>query len=106
MRLPLGEDSLTAALLRADAALLPPFAEEYDRVETRRLVKLCRELQRLSGAAPFFISCRVAGELLGIDHLTASRLLGMLVTDGVLTVARAAFGRTATRYHYAQEVTL
>ena len=39
------------------------------------LVGICRELQRRAGDAPFFLGCRTAAELLGVEHNTAARWL-------------------------------
>ena len=100
VRSAMGVNPLAEALARVDAATLPPEASDYDSPATRRLLLLCRELQRASGAEPFFLSCRSAGGLLGIDHDAANKLLAMLVADGVLARARAGTTRTATRYRY------
>ena len=104
VRIPLGEETLARALKSADEATLPhALAESYDSPSTHRLLKLCRELQRLTGDQPFFLSCRSAGKLLSIDHDGASKLLGMLVSDGVLLQAKKGTMRTATRYRYVGE---
>jgi hypothetical protein len=103
VRTALGVDTVASALARADAAELPAAGADYDSPHTRRLLKLCRELQRDSGASPFFLSCRKAGKLLGVDHDTASKFMGMLVGDGVLSLSKAGTARTAARYRYIAE---
>jgi hypothetical protein len=92
---------MTLIVQRADAGPAPQVAERYDAPQTRRLVAICRELQRTSGENPFFLSCRIAGNLLGLDQTTAWRRLGMLVADGVLLVAQSGTAHWATRYRYA-----
>ena len=72
----------------------------YDCPKTHRLIKLCRELQRASGDGPFFLSCRTAGELLGLDHNTAWRRLGMLVSDDLIQTVEPGTKTKATRYRY------
>lgn len=86
VRFPLGDggDIVASALLAADSRPLPECASRYEDAELRRLVGLCAELQRGHGDAPFFLSCRVAGRVLGIGHADASRDLRGLCRDGVL----------------------
>jgi hypothetical protein len=100
VRYPRGTGVLAEALAAADAALDPPEAMEYDAPETRRLVRLCRELQRRAGDKPFFLACATAGALLGLDKMTAWRRLDVLVVDGVPAVADAHTPARATRYRY------
>ncbi len=104
VRFPKGQEPMTQIVERANASPLPSAAERYDAAETRRLVAICRELQRACGDAPFFLSCRTAGRLVGLDHATAWRRLGMLVADGVLIMAQTGTTRRATRYRYASEL--
>ena len=87
-------------LARADASRLPAAAEMYDCPKTHRLIKVCRELQRASGDGPFFLSCRTAGDLLDLDHNTAWRRLGMLVSDGIIQTIEPGTKTKATRYRY------
>jgi hypothetical protein len=56
----------------------------------------------LLGGAPFFLSCRKAGELLDVPHHEANRWLRGLVLDGLLSEAEkgVAGGKRATRYRY------
>jgi len=100
VRFPKGQEPMTLIVQRADASPPPAVAERYDAPETRRLVAICRELQRASGDDPFFLSCRTAAELLGMDHATAWRRLEMLVADGVLLVVQVGTKHRATRYRY------
>ena len=71
----------------------------------KKLVHLCRELQRLNGENPFFLSVRDAArtlELSGKSLRLASAFLRGLCRDGVIEpVAGAkAGGRRATRYRH------
>lgn len=73
------------ALRRADEQSVPLVALELDYPpHLRRLVALCRELQRDAGDGPFYLACRTAERLLGIDHATAGRWFRVLLADGVL----------------------
>ncbi len=103
VRFPLGQEPMTLIVQRADESPPPQVPEGCDAPQTRRLIAICRELQRASGDDPFFLSCRTAGRLLGMDHVTAWRRLGMLEADGVLLVAKKGTTGTkgrATRYRY------
>ncbi len=59
-------------------------------------------LQRVSGEKPFFLACRTAGKLLGVDHTTASRGLFLLRNDGLLEEVEKGnrINRRASRYKY------
>ena len=84
VRYPRGEEPITAIFTHACNRGLPPEADDYDQVKLQLLVGLCRELQRGAGDSPFFLACRTAGDLLEVDHTTASRWLFLLVSDGLL----------------------
>lgn len=103
VRFPNGREPMRQILARADAGEPPNVALQYEAPETRRLVCLCRELQRASGNEPFFLSCRTAAGLLQIDHHTAWRRLNMLVADGVLTITAPGTKTKATRFKYVAE---
>jgi hypothetical protein len=98
---PKGEGPMAELLVRADKSSLPTCAKDYDMPQTIRLIKLCRELQRAAKDGPFFLSCRTAGELLGIDHNSAAKLLRVLLTDNVISLDRAHTRTQAARYRYA-----
>lgn len=88
VRIPHGTFLLPEILKRADAADMPTLAIEYDCAHMRRLVKICREMQRTVGAGNnFFLSSYDAAKLLGIDQPTAFRRLAALVADDVLIKA-------------------
>lgn len=64
------------------------------------LIKICHRLQANAGDAPFFLSARKAGELLGLSHMQASRLLAALVADGVLALIEKGMKRTGKASSY------
>jgi hypothetical protein len=66
-----------------------------------RLVCICQALAVHNAPAPFFLSSRQAGELLGVHFTDASKMLAALVLDGVLHLESRGVGRVASRYRYA-----
>ena len=80
---------------------------EYDSSEMRLLVAICLQLQREHGSEPFYLSCRTAGKLIGVDHLRANRWLNVLIEDNVLSlVQKGRPGKAqglASRYRYVGE---
>jgi len=106
IRYPKGEDPMTAIFERATQQSLPEVAEDYDQDELRLLVALCRELQRSAGGGPFYLSCRTAGRLLGVDYSTANRWLFLMANDGILEVTEPGdrAKRKAARYRYLGEL--
>jgi hypothetical protein len=102
VKFPRGEEPMTAILEKAKANPLPPAASRYDHAGLRLLVALCHELQRVSGQGEFFLSCRTAGKLLGVNHVTAARYLFLLAHDGIVEAVEKSdrARRRATRYRY------
>jgi len=97
---PKGDGAMVEAMKRADAAAPPQCVIELGSNEVRRLVALCRELQRNAGEKPFFIGYRQVAELLNIDRTTAGKLMHLLVVEQVLQrVAKGHTGR-ASEYRY------
>lgn len=70
----------------------------------KHLVRLCKALQSHEGDAPFFISARQAGEVLGVHFTDASKMLSALVADGVLTLVSKGAGKVASRYRYTWSI--
>lgn len=66
-----------------------------------RLVRICAALQAHEGDAPFFISARQAGELVGLHFTDASKVLAALCSDGVLVLVQRGAGKVASRYRWA-----
>jgi hypothetical protein len=98
VRFPKGQEPMSLIVQRTDASPPPSVAERYDAPETRRLVALCRELQRASGENPFFPSCRTAAGLVALEQATAWRRLGTLVADRVLIVVQVGTQHRAIHY--------
>ena len=103
VKFPVGAGPLADALKRADALPIPKAAERYTDPKRQRLVGLCRELQEITPNTPFFLSCRTAGDSLGIEYQNANRWLMLLCEDEILKLddpgTRGANGRAA-RYRY------
>jgi hypothetical protein len=102
VKFPRGQEPMTAILEKAKTNPLPPAAGRYDHDGLRLLVAVCRELQHVSGEQEFFLSCRTAGKLLGVDHSTAARYLFLLAHDGIVEAVEKSdrARRRATRYRY------
>ncbi len=94
-----GDDPVQTILQRSEGRPFPVEADLYEAVNTRRLLRFCREFQREAGENPFFLSCRKAGELFGMDHRTAARRLKAMCGDGLLEVVESG-GMRANRYRY------
>lgn len=65
-----------------------------------QLVRVCAALQAHQGDAPFFLSARQAGEVLGIHFTDASKMMAALVADGVLELVSKGAGKVASRYRF------
>lgn len=100
---PKGE-RLAAMLVKADESGIPEVATQYDSQAMRRLVGLCRELQREAGGNPFYLAGRAAGQVLDVGHDTAARWLKVLVVDGILEEIEKGKQRRGTRYRYRDDV--
>ena len=87
------------AALPEDPASNP--GDKWDIVG-RRLYSLCQLLDRHQrqsfSSAPFLLSCRKAGEALGIDHRLAANLLNAFVRSGLLDIVVPSTKRRAARY--------
>jgi hypothetical protein len=101
VKFPKGAEPMAGIFARATENI-PQMADQYEQLGMRRLITLCRELQRESGGNPFFLSCRTAGRLLDVDHSTANRWLFLVEAEGVLRVTARGGPETqkATRYRY------
>ncbi|MEK6248994.1 MAG: hypothetical protein N2C12_12495, partial [Planctomycetales bacterium] len=82
-------------------AAVPDIAKQFRSSKIRRLVVLCRELQRRCDPEPFFLSCRSVARLFDVDHSRASKWLNKLIGSEVLEcVAKGKFPRRAAEYRY------
>ncbi len=107
VKYPKGTGPMDVIFERAKAADSPEVAMRYEQPQFRRLVSLCRELQRQTGEGPFYLGCRTAGKLLDVNHTTAWRWLFLLVAEGILRVSEKG-GQDknryrATRYFYVPD---
>lgn len=102
VKYPKGTEPIAMIFAEAVKADLPEVAEQYEQEELRLLVSFCRELQRGCGDGAFFLATRTAGRLLGVNHVTASRWLRLLILDGILELVTAGTreSRRASRYRY------
>jgi len=102
VKFPLGAEPMAALFAMAQQMDPPEVAQQYEQTELRLLVTLCRELQRAAGDGPFYLACRTAGRLLGVDHSTANRWQFLLCDDKVLleTEKGNRQKRRASRYKY------
>ena len=102
VKFPKGSGPMSGILSRALEAELPKEAIVYEQEPLQVLVSLCRELQRVHGDSPFFLSCRKAGQLLHVPFKTANRWLFLLVQDGVLdlVIQGSMSGQQASRFRY------
>lgn len=104
VKFPAGQGPLDEVVRRLDLAELPQEALQYEQPQFRRLVLLCRELQRVSEERPFFLSVRTAGGLIGVSADTASRWMYLLQREGVLKLVAEATRHRARRYRYVPPV--
>lgn len=102
VKFPKGAEPMSQIFAAAVNAEVPPVAMRYEQEQLRLLVALCRELQRAAGEGPFYLACRTAGRLLGVDHTTAWRWLFLLQEEGILKVMSKGSQATgkANRYRY------
>lgn len=99
-------DELAEALRGADlsAPLPEPLRTFGYGMPEQRLWNLCQALQRHAGDEPFFLSARMAAELLGYsDHKDSAAMLRVFVGDGVLVLVNKGTISTASRYRIPQE---
>ena len=79
-------------------------AQQYGFEGIGLLVQICWELQQDAGRGAFFLSARIAGELLDVAYKTASRMLLVLVEQEILRVEKKGgtkdAPRDATRFRF------
>ncbi len=100
-----------AAVQKArEDTLNPPEATDYGDPRTQLLVRLAWQLQRVHGEQPFYLSLRMAGQVLDLSHTEAGKRLEMLMADEKLAIVAPHKNIFATRYRYigrsSREVTL
>jgi hypothetical protein len=98
---PLGEGADDAAMRLVLKNPLPPEALRFDSADMQMLLSLCRELQRIKGEDPFYLSSYKAAKFLRHEtHTTAASWLKHFVRLGLLTVHEKGNSKKATRYRY------
>ena len=100
----LHENPIEVAVSRANAAALP-HVQGFTDERIRLLVAICREMQLLTGANPFFLPTRKLGEVLGVHWTEVGRWLRILEKPlQVIHLApgevRRRGGNRSPRYHY------
>jgi hypothetical protein len=102
----IGEGPLTESFARAMSKPFPKEAELYPNFLTlQKLVALCCELQecelrKMKGKKPFFLTCRDAGNLLGMTHKYANTLLHKLMEDKVIRCVTVGQRNRSSEYLY------
>lgn len=96
---------LTEVWSAANQKTVPAIASQYYLPAMRQLVMLCAELQVAAGTGTFFLSCRHAAEITGVNYRRSSRCLAKLEKDGVLLrISTGTVGRSpnakANEYRY------
>ena len=95
------EGTLLAKILdNLDGDPIPPMPSGYGEDEAR-LIRVCIRLQQHAGNAPFFLSARTAGDLIGLHFTSASNMLYGLVADGVLELVERGKRPKASSYRIA-----
>lgn len=101
VKFPKGQEPITMMFNQRNREGLPEVVLDYED-GLLDLVAFCRELQRARPDEPFYLSCRVAGELLGVSEATTSKWFRGLQHDGILqevSKGSIASGK-ASRYRY------
>ena len=100
-RIGLAKNPLELAVSRAKAAPLPDVAG-FSNKRIRLLVAICRELQGITGAKPFYLPTRRLGEILGAHWTLVANWLRALEFLGVILLApgevRKRGGNRSPRY--------
>ena len=107
VKYPKGEGPVDMAYQTVLEMELPEAAMQYETVEMRQLVSLCRELQRAAGPDnQFFLAARTGERLLGVSYKTVASWLRLLRRDGILKLVEPgnAGARKAHRYRYLKEM--
>ena len=99
VRHPVGQEKIRM-IYEASLSKLPAAAAHYQADSIRRLVGLCHELQKTAGDKPFYLDCRTAGALIGINHVLANKYLNLLVRERVLELVVRGQRNRASEYRY------
>lgn len=92
------ESFLDLAWREAELGQLPAEAARFaDAAWMPKLVAFCFQLQKLRGAAPFFLSCRDAAERLGEPHTSVFLELNLLCKGAEPLLRKVSRGSLASR---------
>ena len=97
------DDIIGVCIERAKAKPMPKWSTRFNS-QCQLLAAICRELQDVNGSEPFFLSCRSAGDAIGVSHTLANTYLQLFVRLKQLTIVKlgSVGGRRATRYRMAR----
>ena len=102
-RIGLDENPIEVAVSRAKAAPLPQ-VQGFTDERIRLLVAICREMQQITGANPFFLPTRTLDEILRVHFTQVARWLRVLEFLGIIHLApgevRRRGGNRSPRYNY------
>lgn len=101
-RVPLdSRETIDLAWKAANENDVPEVALRFKDRAIQRVVSLCRELQRIAGLEPFYLSCRTVQRLLGHDHHSKAAvwLTGFCKVRIIEEVEKGTRPR-ASRYRY------
>jgi hypothetical protein len=102
-RIGLDENPIEVAVSRAKAAPLPQ-VQGFTDERIRLLVAICREMQQITGANPFFLPTRTLDEILRVHFTQVARWLRVLEFLRIIHLAagevRRRGGSRSPRYHY------
>ena len=84
---------------------LPAYLSEMEYSKRDEfLIKVCIAAQNHHGSEPFFLTSRVAGDVLGTHYTVAAKMLKALVIDGVIEVVEAGRMGRGARYRLLIEI--
>jgi hypothetical protein len=87
-RVPIDKGGIDVAIESARNAAMPPLPPSVTHLEKNPrislTIKLCWQLSQRSHDGTFYLSCRDAGRVLGLDRQTALRILDGLTAYGVI----------------------
>jgi hypothetical protein len=95
---PHGQGVVFQAFAESAGESNPPFAEQFPSSRVQHLIRLCVNLQRRAGNAPFYLSLRMVMELFGVKIGTASAWLRALIDAHVLDVVQQHTPARARRF--------
>jgi len=104
VKFPIGEGAIDDVFADAEKLPFPEVALQYDSPEIRRLIRLCKELQRRAvnqGEDRFYLTGDVVARLLGMSRDRAFRYLNGLIREGILELVTPHIPmKRARRFRY------